>query len=266
MMLRESTLAALAGLVLTGCSLSPSEPDPVQVKLDDVDRRVGQVERVVNNQSLIELTQRIDALQNEVRQLRGQVEELENSNAALRKQQRDLYADLEGRIAGLSGAAAPSLGGSGSAAAQPPSSPAGASSAATGAGSAVSEAAQLSYGRAFDALKAGQYPQAIKGFQDFLKGNPNGPLSDNAQYWLGEAFYVTRDYNQALIAFTRVSKDWPDSRKLPDALVKQGFALFELNRLGDARVVLSDVGKRFPGTEAARLAAERLKRIPADAR
>ena len=241
--LRLKPWSFLAAMLLAGCSLTPAEPDPVQVKLDDVDRRVGQVERVVSNQSLVELTQRVDALQNEVRQLRGQVEELENSNTALRKQQRDLYADLESRLNAM--AATP---------------------AATGApGDATSAAAQQAYGRAFDALKAGQYPQAIKGFQAFLVSYPRGALSDNAQYWLGEAFYVTRDYDQALAAFTRVSKEWPDSRKLPDALVKQGFALFELKRLADARAVLNDVSTRFPGTEAARLAAERLKRIPADA-
>ncbi len=240
-MARTIVLALLAVLPLAGCSLTPAEPDPVQVKLDDVDRRVGQVERVVNNQSLIELTQRLDALQNEVRQLRGQVEELENSNTALRKQQRDLYADLESRLSAL--AATPAA-----------------------AGDATSAAAQQAYGRAFDALKAGQYPQAIKGFQAFLVSYPRGALSYNAQYWLGEAFYVTRDYDQALAAFTRVSKEWPDSRKLPDALVKQGFSLFELKRLADARNILNDLIKRFPDTEAARLAAERLKRIAADAR
>lgn len=252
-MARPIVLALLAVLPLVGCSLTPSEPDPVQVKLDDVDRRVGQVERVVNNQSLVELTQRVDALQNEVRQLRGQVEELENSNTALRKQQRDLYADLESRLNVL--AATPGTS-------APPSPPAGGVAPVD----ATSAAAQQAYGRAFDALKAGQYPQAIKGFQAFLVSYPRGALSDNAQYWLGEAFYVTRDYDQALAAFTRVSKEWPDSRKLPDALVKQGFALFELKRLAEARTVLNDVSTRFPGTEAARLAAERLKRIPADAR
>jgi tol-pal system protein YbgF len=252
-MARPIVLALLAVLPLVGCSLTPSEPDPVQVKLDDVDRRVGQIERVVNNQSLVELTQRVDALQNEVRQLRGQVEELENSNTALRKQQRDLYADLESRLNVL--AATPGTS-------APPSPPAGGVAPVD----ATSAAAQQAYGRAFDALKAGQYPQAIKGFQAFLVSYPRGALSDNAQYWLGEAFYVTRDYDQALAAFTRVSKEWPDSRKLPDALVKQGFALFELKRLAEARTVLNDVSTRFPGTEAARLAAERLKRIPADAR
>lgn len=242
----------LAGAVLSGCSLTPSEPDPVQVKLDDVDRRVGQVERVVNNQSLVELTQRVDAMQYEVRVLRGQVEELENSNAALRKQQRDLYQDLDNRVKAL---------GSPPAAAVDP--------AATRPGAAtpmLPDAAQQSYGRAFDALKAGQYPLAIKGFEDFLATYPQGPLSDNAQYWLGEAFYVTKDYPRALGAFSRVSKQWPDSRKLPDALVKQGFTLQELGRPAEARAVLAAVLDRFPGTEAAKLAADRLKRIAADAR
>ena len=252
-MARTIVLTLLAVLPLAGCSLTPAEPDPVQVKLDDVDRRIGQVEQVVNNQSLVELTQRVDALQNEVRQLRGQVEELENSNTALRKQQRDLYADLESRLNAMT--AMP-----GAFAATPP--PAGSAAPVD----ATSAAAQQAYGRAFDALKAGQYPQAIKGFQAFLVSYPRSVLSDNAQYWLGEAFYVTRDYDQALAAFARVSKEWPDSRKVPDALVKQGFALFELKRLADARTVLNDVSRRFPGTEAARLAAERLKRIPADAR
>jgi tol-pal system protein YbgF len=252
---RTNVLALLAVLPLAGCSLTPAEPDPVQVKLDDVDRRVGQVERVVNNQSLVELTQRADALQNEVRQLRGQVEELENGNAALRKQQLDLYADLESRLNALKVAA-------GAPGATQASQPAGSGTV----GDATTPAAQQAYGRAFDALKAGQYPQAIKGFQAFLVSYPRGALSDNAQYWLGEAFYVTRDYDQALAAFTRVSKEWPDSRKVPDALLKQGFALFELKRLSDARTVLNDVSRRFPGTEAARLAGERLKRVPADAR
>lgn len=255
----RAAIALAPAFVLTACSLTSTEPDPVQVKLDDVDRRVGQVERVVNNQSLVELAQRVDALQGEIRALRGQVEELENANVALRKQQRDLYADLDARVNLLTGSASrPGASLSVSGGSAPVGNP------ATGAG-AVSDAAQLAYGKAFDALKAGQYPEAIKGFQDFLAQNPQGPLSDNAQYWLGEAFYVTRDYPQALTAFTRVSTQWPESRKLADALVKRGFTLFEMNRLSEARNVLDDVVKRFPGTDAARLAAERLKRIRADA-
>jgi outer membrane murein-binding lipoprotein Lpp len=100
-------------LGLAGCATTPAEDDPLQVRLDDMDRRLGKVERVAGGSTLLEMSQRIDALQAEVRRLRGQVEVLENGNEALRKQQRDLYADLSRRIDALDGGgrgAAPVLG------------------------------------------------------------------------------------------------------------------------------------------------------------
>jgi TolA-binding protein len=77
---------------------------------------------------------------------------------------------------------------------------------------------------------------------------------------------VTRDYEQAATAFRTVGERWPSSRKGADALVKLGFTQFELKRFAEARTTLNEVVRRFPDTDAARLAAERLRRIPADAR
>src|SRR5882672_4321839 len=90
--------AALVVSVLAGCSLAPAKDDPVQLKLNELDERVGRIERVVSNQSLLEMAQKLDAAQADVRSLRGRIEELENSNEALRKQQRELYSDLDKRI------------------------------------------------------------------------------------------------------------------------------------------------------------------------
>jgi TolA-binding protein len=73
---------------------------------------------------------------------------------------------------------------------------------------------------------------------------------------------VTKEYQNAIAAFQKVTTDYPDSRKAPDALVKIGFTQSALGRNGDARVTLEDVVRRYPGTEAAQLAAERLKRMP----
>jgi tol-pal system protein YbgF len=91
-------------------------------------------------------------------------------------------------------------------------------------------------------------------------------LADNAQYWLGEAYYVTRDYEKASIAFRTVGQQWPDSRKAADALLKLGFSEFELKRYAQARAALNEVKTRFPESDAARLASERLQRIPAGTR
>ncbi len=241
--------AALVVSVLAGCSLTPPEEDPVQLKLNDLDQRVGRIERVVSNQSLLDMAQRLDAAQADVRALRGRVEELENTNQALRKQQQDIFADLDKRVSSMSSGSAIGPGGA----------PVGGAS-----GSAGGE--QAAYTQAFDALKNSNYPAAIGGFRSYLSAYPNGQLADNAQYWLGEAYYVTRDYEQAANAFRAVGSQWPSSRKSADALVKLGFAQFELKRFGEARDTLNDVVRRFPDTDAARLATERLRRIPAGAR
>jgi tol-pal system protein YbgF len=217
----------------------------------------------VNNQSLLELSQRIDVLETQLRALRGEVEEVQNGDQTLSKQQRDLYADLNQRVAGLE-SALKAASANGSLAAAPIRGAAGG-----GTGAAESGAApggdQGAYGRAFDALKAADYPSAIAQFHDFLKTYPQSALADNAQYWLGEAYYVTRDFDSAVTAFRTVGEQYPQSRKAPDALLKLGFAQFEQKHLADARTTLSQVVRRFPGTQAAQLAAERLQKMPAEA-
>ena len=235
---------ALAAM-LAGCVTTPPEEDPVQLRLNDLDSRLGRVERVVNNQSLVELGRRVDALEAELRALRGSTEELQNAGDGVRKQQRDLYADLDRRLVALEQGrrAAPE-----------------AADAVDG-----GPADQEAYARAFETLKGADYDAAIAQFRDFMKNHPQSELLDNAQYWLGEAYYVTRDYERAAGAFRAVGERWPDSRKAPDALLKLGYTLQEQKRLPEARVALGQVVQRFPGSGAARLAAERLKKLGGDA-
>jgi TolA-binding protein len=88
--MRRIVIVSLVLAALAGCATVPPDQDPVQIKLNELDGRVGRIERVVSNQSLLDLAQKVDALQAENRQLRGRLEELENSSESLRKQQRDL--------------------------------------------------------------------------------------------------------------------------------------------------------------------------------
>jgi len=53
---------------------------------------------------------------------------------------------------------------------------------------------QKAYRQAFDLLKAGKFDVAANALQGFLKDYPNGRFADNAQYWLGEAYYVSRKF------------------------------------------------------------------------
>jgi tol-pal system protein YbgF len=245
--------AALLVVLLAGCSLTRSGEDPVQVRLNDLDARLTKLERIMSNQSLLEMAQHQDALQAEVRTLRGQVDELQNSVDAMRKQQRDLYADLDRR-----------MGGRGAGCLRRLLRPAWAPTARRQAAAAAS-AEQAAYVQAFEALKSSNYAASIAGFKQYLASYPTSDLADNAQYWLGEAYYVTRDYDNAEVAFRAVGERWPNSRKAPDALVKLGFTQFELKHFSQARATLTLVTQRYPDTEAARLAADRLKRLPTDA-
>src|SRR5262245_57926267 len=238
-----------AGTLLAGCATNPAE-DPVQIRMNDLDARLQRVERVMNNQSLLEMAQRIDALQVELRTMRGEVEVLQNSSEGGKSQSRALYGDLEKRVAALE-----TLGGVGAAGGASP------------AGSAVPAqpapgGEQAAYDAAFNSLKGADYAKAIAGFKGFVATYPDSPLASNAQYWLGEAYYVNHDYPNAIGAFQQVTAKWPDSRKAPDAAVKIGFTQSALGKNGDARVTLEDVVRRYPGTEAAQLATERLKRLP----
>jgi tol-pal system protein YbgF len=124
---------------------------------------------------------------------------------------------------------------------------------------------QSVYSQAFSALKAGSYSIAITGFKDFLTSYPQSSLAENAQYWLGEAYYVTRSYDDAGASFRTVLQKYPQSRKAPDAMLKLGFTQYEQKRYADARKTLQDVVQKYPDSDAARLATERLKRIPANA-
>lgn len=257
-------LALLAAL-LCGCESEPVQPDPTEVKINEIDQRLGNVERVVNNQSLLQLSQRIDTLDAELRSLRGQVELLQNSADGLSRQQRDFYAALDRRITALeaSNKASAASAGVGAGSGTPTGAGPVASSPSADSGAAGSD--QAAYDRAFGALKAGNYSDAISQFKAFLQHYPQSPLDDNAQYWIGEAYYVMRDYDSAASAFRAVGEHYPDSRKAPDALLKLGMTQYDQQHLEDARTTLKQVVQRYPDSDAAKLANSQLARIATEA-
>jgi tol-pal system protein YbgF len=126
-------------------------------------------------------------------------------------------------------------------------------------------AARADYQQAFNLLKQSLYEQAIKAFREFLAEHPASEYADDAQYWLGEAHYVTREFEPALVEYRALAATYPDSPKLTQALLKIGYTLQELGRIDEARAALQDLAQRYPGTSSARLAEERLAALPAAA-
>lgn len=214
-----------------------------------LDARLSALERR-SNQSLVELQQQIDVSRQELRALRGQIEEARHQLETLQQQQRDLYADLDRRLLLLENANGTSLPGSSG----PPTAP-----------EVMFADEQSVYGDAFAALKAGRYEDAVKGFQLYLTKYPKGPRADNATYWLGESLYVQQDYTNALASFQAVSA-FPESRKLPDALLKVGYCQYELKAFRNARATLQKLVSTYPDSDAAKLAQARIEKLNQEGR
>jgi len=124
---------------------------------------------------------------------------------------------------------------------------------------ALPENEKALYDVAFQSLKDLKYADAAVQFQDFIDKYPNSEYADNAQYWLGESYYVTRNYDIALEAFQVLLSDHPDSPKVADGLLKVGYTHYELKQWDQARAALTQVQEQYPGTTVARLAGSRLR-------
>ncbi len=127
--------------------------------------------------------------------------------------------------------------------------------------SEVSSDVEKTYREAHEAFQAGNLEEAKKQFLSFLKEYPDTPLSDNAQFWIGEISFKKHQYEAAILAYEEVIRKYPDSNKLPDAILKQGLAFLELGDRIDARIILENLVKKYPNTEQAKIAKGKLKTL-----
>lgn len=114
------------------------------------------------------------------------------------------------------------------------------------------------YSQAYADYARGNYDLAMQGFAEYLRAYPGTDFSDNAQYWIGECLFGKKLYSEAIDAWNTLLKDFPSSDKVPDARVKKGMALERLGRRSQALVEYRFVVDRYPTSQAARIARERL--------
>ena len=114
------------------------------------------------------------------------------------------------------------------------------------------------YSQAYADYARGNYDLAIQGFQEYLRNYPGTDFSDNAQYWIGECLYGKQKYAEAIEAWNTLLRDFASSDKLPDARVKKGMSLERLGRRSQALTEYRYVVDRYPNTQAARIARDKL--------
>ena len=105
------------------------------------------------------------------------------------------------------------------------------------------------------------YRGAIEQFKKFLETHPDSNLADNAQYWIGESYYALQNFDQAIVEFDLVRKDYPKSDKVPAAWLKIGYSFAELGNRVDARLFLQEVINRFPQSKEAEKARNKIRSL-----
>ena len=222
-------------------------------------QRIERIERLVSSDVMREQTQTIQALREEVSALREQIEQQRYDLDSMKQRQRNLYLDMDRRINSVE------TGGSNrltQTAPVPPPNTAEENNAVTADVAPGSDKdGQEAYSKAFALLKEGQYKHSITAFEVFRTSYPGSKYADNAQYWLGEASYVSRDYKRALTEFQQLIAQYPDSTKNSGARLKIGYVYFELKNWSAARDALQQVVTLYPDTSVAKKASERLQRM-----
>jgi tol-pal system protein YbgF len=213
------------------------------------------------------LSVRINQLETELRSITGKTEEIEHAVRQLTARIDKLAGDLESKQPPH--ALGPGAGGS--AASRPPQSastaPPGApepgtlgvlpkSATAPAAGQAapqVQKAAlppgtpQQQYDYAISLMLQQQnFAEAERALKEFVAAHPDDPRAGSAHYWLGETYFVRKDYEQAAFVFADAFQKYPDGQKAPDSLFKLGKSLAELGKTKEACTAYERLVRNYP--------------------
>jgi len=249
-----------AALSLGGC-VSGSDIERLQRQINGVEKKVDalssqassreEVQKLSDNlgkqstallRANAEIGTKFDDLIRDMQTLAGK---LEDSNRRLREVSQQL-AEMQARA--VAGAAAT----------------AGATAAAP-AGARTASPADL-YAQATADYQRGQFDLARQGFQEYLDSYPKTDLSDDAAYWIGECYAAQKKSREAIAAWERLFKQYPDSDKAAAAHLKKGVAHLDLGEKAQAIVEMQFVVHEYPRSDEAKSARQRLKALGADVR
>jgi tol-pal system protein YbgF len=262
--------------------------EQVRVNQQQVDARVLELESIAKSRSLIDLFNQLEVLKVEVAKLRGMQEVLNNELENAQKRQQDLYQDSDNRLRKVEGQTA-QLSEQNKALLQALDTMRGEMNkmAAANAAAAASVAAVAAppamvapppvvvappapepdgmvEQRAFDAslaeFRAGKFRESSAGFGNFVRSYPRSSLLPAAQYWWGNSLFAMKDFRGAINAHRTLLAQFPDSNRVPDAMLNIGNSFAEIDDTREARRMWQDVVKLHPSTDAAARAKLRLAR------
>ncbi|OPZ54206.1 MAG: tol-pal system protein YbgF [Deltaproteobacteria bacterium ADurb.BinA014] len=262
-------LLTLLTLTLSGCATT-SDLKKVQSSLDqkmeerlaDMDTKLSAMKKNVDafdamRKGQANATADLTELRDNLNQLRGQVETLKNELVANTKRQEQYFDNILLKINFIENFL--EIGG------KDLSSENHEANKLINDG-AVKNSAKIqekdqAYSKAYQSFKEGNYSKARTEFQHFLSTYPNSEYSDNAQFWIGECYFFEKKYEQAILEYEKVIKNYPGGSRIAYALLKQGLSFMNLGDKTSSKLLLQQVIKDYPNTNQARIARAKLQEI-----
>lgn len=240
----------LVGVALACTSLfsSPSwalfEDDGARVainkilaRLNDVESRLAQLESTSSGQ--LAIAESLSEKDREIARLRGDLEVAQNQLRKLQSDYETLYTALDERLAKLEPQTVELDGQS----------------------IVVPPKEFNAYQAGLDHFKAGNFTEAQTNFEGFLDTFKESELRAQVAYFLGSCQFALGEYKGSLVTQRALIKDYPNSPRVPDAMLSVASSQLALKAITNAKKTLSEIISKYPDSPAAASARERLDAI-----
>lgn len=209
--------------------------------------------------------QRLNDLEESIRTLTGQVEQLGYDVRTVKDKLDRLETETNFRLNQLEGNPNPPGGGAGADAGggaggpAPSDEPDAGGPAAGGDGGPkppgtigdipapeAGSSAEETYNIAMDHLTRAEYDDALRLFREVVQSYPETDYAAQAQYWIADIHYVRKDYEKAALAFADVLKKYPQAGRGPEAMLKLGLSLINLEKKKEGCTTLAAIKQKYP--------------------
>ena len=243
--LRHAALAALLACMSVGANAALFEDDEARRAILELRQRVEAM-RVQSEQrltdengqlrrSLLDLQNQIETMRADMQRMTGQNEQLARTVSEMQQRQTDIDDRLKKSEPGKVSV--------------------------DGREFTADPREKADFDAALGVFRGGQFAQAQTAFAEFVKRYPQSGYTPSALFWLGNAQYATRNYNEAIANFRSMLSLAPDHAKAPEAVLSIANCQIELKDTRAARRTLEDLTKAYPQSEAAQAGRERLSRL-----
>lgn len=107
----------------------------------------------------------------------------------------------------------------------------------------------------------GEYESALAGFTNYLAQYPSTSLSDNAAFWIGEAYFSMGQFGKSAIAFDQAAKTYPNSVKAPASLLRAADSYKARGDIAASTSRLRKIIDQYPTSNEAIRASDRLSAL-----